>query len=391
MFPQQGFQANPLLARHRNEVKRLVMVIKLLRWYEVFFAQLPTKLVFKLFIFSEEFTNSIALRMTALFLGTGNATPEAPADQAGAATKDIVSRGVMVRLSTELTKVVLRNKNGVAVRLKPRAPVPDAHNPVGGDPNAPVGEDVYDEIVLCCLSDTANIGFWQKIGRSNCVSSSSVIWLYTPTAKNVLGRTAAWKKKKVLGSANFTDDITITHSDSDYEEALRGLYREGLALEKLGGMDQTSRLSFAVDNYKPMYSSEMYPEDKSKLEMCFVTRATSSSFLDGVLQAKSHTRFAAAWTLVDAHEVAVMSGIAAAVDLGAEYPEDMERKHTKNQRQPPTKAAKSGNSWANRLYGSVYKGPGVATVRRRTWGKEVNKGRSTQSLAERNVPGRNQP
>ncbi|RYP37347.1 hypothetical protein DL767_002990 [Monosporascus sp. MG133] len=42
------------------------------------------------------------------------------------------------------------------------------------------------------------------------------------------------------------------------------------------------------------------------------------------LQAKNHTRFAAAWTLVNAHEVAVISGIAAAVDLGAEYPEDLE-------------------------------------------------------------------
>lgn len=42
------------------------------------------------------------------------------------------------------------------------------------------------------------------------------------------------------------------------------------------------------------------------------------------LQAKRHTRYAASWTLVNAHEVAIISGIAAAVDLGAEYPADLE-------------------------------------------------------------------
>ena len=35
-------------------------------------------------------------------------------------------------------------------------------------------------------------------------------------------------------------------------------------------------------------------------------------------------RFASSWTLVNAHEVAIMAGLAAAVDLGAEYPEDLE-------------------------------------------------------------------
>ena len=32
----------------------------------------------------------------------------------------------------------------------------------------------------------------------------------------ILGRTATWKEKLVLGGARFFDDITITHSDSDY-------------------------------------------------------------------------------------------------------------------------------------------------------------------------------
>ncbi|KAJ6263075.1 hypothetical protein Dda_1634 [Drechslerella dactyloides] len=42
-------------------------------------------------------------------------------------------------------------------------------------------------------------------------------------------------------------------------------------------------------------------------------------------QSSKHTRFCGSWTLVNAHEVAVISGIAAAWSLGAEYPVELER------------------------------------------------------------------
>ncbi|KAI1801306.1 FAD/NAD(P)-binding domain-containing protein [Daldinia bambusicola] len=510
MFHRQGFHADPvnlqvsfgkdktfwtnvfptlLLARHEKEVRRLTKVLKLIRWFEVFFALLPLKLVLKLFRFSEEFTNTIALPMTALFLGTGNATPEVPtimferlctsptygmwyapdtntvvnnqppmivfpnfSEFYGTWTKDLISRGVIVRLSTELTEVVQRNDRGVVVRLKARTHVPDGHNPTGGDPNAPVSEEVFDEIVMCCLADTA---------------------------KKVLGRTATWKEKKVLGSAKFSDDITITHNDSGYmKRHYENFYREDLAVAKVNSVDQTSRLNFAVNNFRPMYYIKMYPEDQSKLEMCFDTTNYQSQFPDKVpfeqhvfqtiylnkdrdrklwtdheideekiirkdwwhqlchsythylfvvpwmmfLQAKKHTRYAAAWTLVNAHEVAVMSGIAAAVDLGAEYPEDLEhdkfaflcfrlyyllaygrwykRRYTsssgknssnKQGEQTTTQAAREGKSWATGPYGGVYEGPGVSKTERQTWKEGLLDGTSTKNLADGNASGRSQP
>ncbi|OTA59617.1 FAD/NAD(P)-binding domain-containing protein [Hypoxylon sp. EC38] len=501
MFHRQGFHADPvklqvsfgkdetfwsnvfptkLLARHAKEVRRLPTVLKFMRWFEVFFALLPLKLVFKLFRFSEEFINTIGLPMTALFLGTGNATPEVPSimferlctsptygmwyvpnkntivdNQPPMIVfpnfskfydtwrRDLISRGVTVRLSTELTEVVQRSNSGVVVRLKPRTPMPDRHNPTGGDPDAPVSEEAYDEIVLCCLADTA---------------------------KKVLGRTATWKEKRVLGSAKFSDDITITHNDADYmKNHYENFYREDLAVAEINGVDQTSRLNWAADNFRPMYYIKMYPEDKSKLEMCFDTTSYQSQFPEKVpfeqhvfqtiylnkdrdrklwtdheiredkiirkdwwhqlchsythylfvvpwmmfLQAKNRTRYAASWTLVNAHEVAVMSGIAAAVSLGAEYPEDLEndkfaflcfrlyyllaygkwygRKYTKKQRQPTTQAAKEGSSWPTGLHGSVYEGPGVSKTERQTWREELKKGASTENLADRNDRGRSQP
>jgi len=245
-------------------------------------------------------------------------------------------------------------------------------------------------------------------------------------------------------------------------------YREDLAVTNVNGVDQSSRLDFAKDSFRPMYYIKMYDDDMSKLEMCFDTTNYQSQFPEKVpfeqhvfqtiylnkdrdrklwtdneinkdkiirqdwwhqlchsythylfvvpwimfLQAKNHTRFAGSWTLVNAHEIAVMSGITAAVDLGADYPEDLENdkyallcfrlyyllaygKWYRRQFKPTkpnslSQKAKDGSSWATGLYGSVYKGPGVATIERQTWMEEVKTGGSVDNLADGNAPGRSQ-
>lgn len=503
MFARQGYHADPvnlqvsfgknetfwtnvfptdLLARHQNEVKRFNFAIKFMRWFEIFFALMPMRLFFKLWMFSEEFTNTVALPMVALFLGTGNETPNVPAimlerlctsptygmwyplDRVSIASnqppmvvfpnfsefyeswrKDLVSRGVKVRLSTEVVAVLHRDNNsGVIVSLKDRTPSPDGHNPVDGDPDAPSYEEHYDELVLCCLADTA---------------------------KRLLSRTSSWGERTVLGSAKFSDDITITHTDADYmKKHYQNFYDDKLAVESLSGVDQSSRCEWASSNFRPMYYIKMYGQDKSKLEMCFDTTNYQAQFPDKVpfedhvfqtiylnkhrdghlwsdheiddtkvirkdwwhqlchsythylfvvpwmmfLQGKRRVRFAAAWTLVNAHEVAIMSGIAAAVDLGAEYPADLEndrfaflsfrlyyllaygkwyrRRYTgkRASKNGGSDAARAGKSWASGPYGSIYRGPGVAKEERTTWREEMKIGRSTDNLAG-NPQTRSQP
>jgi len=499
MFARQGFHADPvklqvsfgkddkfwtnvyptdLLARHQNEVRRLAFMLKFMRWFEVFFALVPIKYMFKLFWFSEEFTNTVGLPMVALFLGTGNATPEVPAimlerlctsptygmwypsDKYSVASnlppmivfpnfsdfystwkRDLESRGVKVRLSTELTEVVERSKRGVIVKTKPRTPSDDDHNPLGGNSDASETEEHYDELILCVLADTA---------------------------KRVLAKTSSWRERKVLGSAKFSDDITITHNDSDYmKKHYENFYDPKKAVAKLGKrgeLDQTSRLEFAETNFRPMYYIKMYENDLSKLEMCFDTTNYQSQFPERVpfedhvfqtiylnkdrdrkhwtddeidkskiirtdwwhqlchswthyvfvvpwmmfLQGKKHTRFAASWTLVNAHEIAIMSGIAAAVNLGAEYPEDLENDkfallcfrlyylltygkwYSRKYSNSNSESAKEGRSWASGVYGSVYKGPGVANAERTCWREDMKLGKSTPNLTEDNN-GRSQP
>jgi len=222
-------------------------------------------------------------------------------------------------------------------------------------------------------------------------------------------------------------------------------YSPTQAVSHLSGVDQSIRLEMAQKSYKPMYYIKEYPEDNEKLEMCFDCTNYQAQFppevpfddhvfqtiylnkkRDGhlwsideideskiirkdwwhqlchsfthylfvvpwmwLLQGRKHTRFAAAWTLVNAHEIAVISGIAAAVDLGAKYPEDLERDKFAllsfrlyylliYGRWYRRKAAREGEgkNWASGVYGSVYQGPGVAGEERTIWREDQKKGAS---------------
>ena len=89
-----------------------------------------------------------------------------------------------VRLNTELTRIISRRPN-VRVAFRPRRDNEDHHNPDGADQDLPENEEVYDEIVLCVLADTA---------------------------KRLLGKNAGLMEKFVLGRTKWSDDVTVTHN-----------------------------------------------------------------------------------------------------------------------------------------------------------------------------------
>lgn len=209
MFARQGFAASPvelqvafgkgegfwtnvfsteLQARYRGEIRRFVWMLGVVRRFEVLLGLVPIKVLMRVFWFSEEFTNAVVLPMVALFLGTGNATPEVPSimlerlctsptygmwyppDEERIASnlpamvvfpnlsgfyetwrQDLVKKGVNVRLSTEVTRVVSRDKNGVIVKTIKRTPAPDHHNPSRSQTPEDEIMEHYDELVLCCL------------------------------------------------------------------------------------------------------------------------------------------------------------------------------------------------------------------------------------------------
>jgi len=465
-----------MLEKHASEVKRFFYMLKIVRTFEVLFALLPIKYLVKLFWFSTEFANVVALPMVALFLGTGNYAPEVPSmvlerlctsptygmwyppDKNSIASnqppmvvfpnfsefyetwrKNLIKKGVTVRLSTEVTRITRRDKTGVTVKIIGRTPAKDHHNTdsawvpdsvdnSNADADKVETTEEYDEIVLCVLTDTA---------------------------KRLLKPTITRLESRVLGSAKFANDVTVTHTDAAYmRKHYENFYNPAQAVTSINGADMQSRNDFAKANFKPMYLIKMYPSDLTKLEMCFDCTNYQAQFPPSVpfdnhvfqtiflnnerdshlwsideideskiirkdwwhqlchsfthylfvvpwmwlLQGKRHTRYAAAWTLVNAHETACISGVSAAVDLGAEYPADLERdrfallsfrlyyllvygkwygrRHTKESREG------EGKDWASEKgYGEDYQGPGVnAETDRLIWRKEVEAGRSLEKM-----------
>ena len=230
------------------------------------------------------------------------------------------------------------------------------------------------------------------------------------------------------------------------ERHYENFYNPDQAVDTLSHVDQTTRLEMAKKSFKPMYYIKEYPSDRSKLEMCFDCSHYQAQFppevpfkdhvfqtiflnkdRDGhlwsrdeiakdkiiredwwhqlchsythylfvipflwLLQGHKRTRFAAAWTLINAHEVAVLSGTAAAVDLGATYPEDLERDnfallsfrmyyllvYGKWYRKRASRQGK-GSDWGSGRYGSIYLGPGRASEERTMWREDQKKGLST--------------
>ncbi|GAA6038635.1 hypothetical protein JCM8097_009458 [Rhodosporidiobolus ruineniae] len=411
MFNQRGTKAEPvdlevsfgkgdkfwtnvfpteLCQKHASEIKRFKWAMKIMRWTELFWALIPIKISLKMFFFSDEFMYHMVYPSLALFLGTGNATPDLPSimmerlytsptygmwypvdDKCLASNKPpmvvfpeeskfytdwqhvLEARGVKVRLNTEVTSVVERSSKGVKVTTRGRRPQPDHHNPVGADKDLPEKLEEYDELVLCVLADTAKV---------------------------LLGKKARWAEKRILGNTTWSDDVTYTHHDLDYIKKYYELeFPADAAVKTVNGRDDTARYEHGKAAFNPMYLIKQNYPDPRKLDMCFDCTAFQfqldqdlpledhvfqTIFLNTdhkqfwtdneidkdkiirvdwwhqlchswthyafvvpwmwLLQGKKRVRFAAAWTLVNAHELAVISGMAAAYSLGAEYPKELE-------------------------------------------------------------------
>ncbi|KAL1701345.1 hypothetical protein EV121DRAFT_263143 [Schizophyllum commune] len=365
-----------LVARLQKDIARFDTALRWVRRTELLWAVVPIKTFAKIWRFSDEFVLSMLMPSIALFLGTGNATPDVPTiileriftsptygmwyppDKHSLASneppmvvfpefgafygdwhKDLERRGITVRLSTELLEVVERDNKHVRVKMR------------GADKRET--DEEYDELVLCVLADTA---------------------------KRILGKKSRWVERKVLGAAKFSDDITVTHNDTAYmEKWYTNRFDEDRAVTILGDKDESERVERGRKEFKPMYYIKQTPADPAKLEMCFDCSNYQAQFSRDLpfekhvfqtiflnkahrdtwsyeeierdkiiredwwhqlchawthyafvvpwmwlLNGKKSVTFAGSWTLVNAHEVAVLSGIAAAQRLGAEYPVELE-------------------------------------------------------------------
>ena len=247
----------------------------------------PIKVMLRMFFFSKDFGDKMVYPLMALFLGTGNQTanvasailerlfndpnmklwdydpdtllPNLPTmvtfPNLGQFYKDwaadLRSKGVDIRLSTEVTDILSRSsKDGVVLETRRLDSEAEDRGEVSASPLS--ATEQFDDLVMCVLADDA---------------------------KRILGRTATWREKFVLGGASFYDDITITHSDTSYFNKLYETKFDPSLCAKPRSKTQEQQIAFAkneakgVDDepggFRPMYYTHTYASDPQKIEMSF--------------------------------------------------------------------------------------------------------------------------
>lgn len=404
---KDGFWSNvfpsPLVQQFSKDIKKFGRVLRLIRWFMPVLGLVPIKFMLRLFFFSPEFGSKMVYPLIALFLGTGNQTPNVACailerlfndpnmklwdydpdtllpnlptmvtfpkldqfykDWAA----DLQTRGVKIHLNTDV-RAIRRTGQGVEIVARPFNPNLNERKGEHTDPDTSMG--VFDELVLCTLADDA---------------------------LKLLGKSASWREKFVLGGARFYDDITITHSDSEYFDKMYETRFDSTLSAQPKNKVQASQIAFAKGElanaddqpagFRPMYYTHSYKEDPTSIEMSFdctnyqhqfrlhedgspktqdgnpsipyENHVFQSIFLDSsrahlwtlpqiseskiierkwwhqlghrwqhyvrvvpgmmFLHGRNKTWFAGSWTLVNMHELACVSGIAAAWRLGADY------------------------------------------------------------------------
>ena len=270
---------SPLVEQLSGDIRRFGKISRYMKYLMPILGILPIKITRCLFGLSDAFTNKMLLPLVALFLGTGNQTPNVPSvllerlfndaqmrlwdydphmllanlptmftfpnlsDFYRDWAADLRARDVDVRLSCS-PKILERNENGIVLQSQ-------TYDPHSRQPLEEPVTEVFDELVLCCPADES---------------------------KKLLGRLATPRERFVLGGVKFYDDLTITHSDSNYfQENFESQYQDELCASSSEAYE--GKVAFAKQQarcqkdgwqgFRPMYFTHSASPNPQDIEMGF--------------------------------------------------------------------------------------------------------------------------
>lgn len=346
------------IKKHQREIERFEGTLKTIGRYEFFYAFFSISRVMKWFRYSDEFTNDIVLPLTALFFGTGNQQANVscaifarvfndpklrlydydPIAFLGQAPKmfafpkfaDLYAKYAEEIRATGMGEVRTHCRVNKVMRGSREHVVHYSTGEHSNDSNEGVEQQMCcDYVVFACNSENTH----HILNESNGVS---------------------WMEKWVFGNVKYYDDITVTHTDREYMMRHYDLKdeRNDMYFVKTYEEDRSKiEMSFDLTHYQPFAKgvsdshSSVYQTiflnkdqdeplwtideiDESKVLLRKWWRQFSHSvrhFVGAVpfwrfIQGKRNTYHVGSYTLVNTHEIATISGLAAAYQMGAEYP-----------------------------------------------------------------------
>lgn len=251
--------------QYAADIKKFGTFLKVIKWTLPVLGIIPISIMLRVFMFSKDFGEKMVLPLIALFLGTGNQTPHVPSaiverlfddlnmklwdydadtllpnlptmytfgnlhEFYSTWRQDLIDRGVHICNNTEVDEVISRSGDAVKLRIKDNS-------------TGETREESFDSMVLCTLADEA---------------------------KRILGGSATRREKFVLGGARFYDDITVTHSDSDYFNEHYETKFDPKLCGQAKSQSQEKQIAFSKENFAPMYFTLSYDQDPKSIEMSF--------------------------------------------------------------------------------------------------------------------------
>lgn len=366
-----NYSESELTKRLKDEIARFEGTLKLINRFEAIFIFLPIAKVLKWFGYSDEFMNEMVFPLTALFFGTGNQTPN-------------VSSAIMARVFLDED---LRLFDYDKERLLSQTPEMFAFGNL---------EQTYESIIsnsgVKFLRNREVRSVLREHGKVTVTDKGGVVEifdeiLFACDAETALGtlKDPSFMESQVLGNVQYFNDVTVTHEDEDYMQEHYELHKDrDQYLVRTDPSDPTKiEMSFDLSNYQPqlkkikdtqqhvfqtIFLDDEYSENwtinklnPKKIMYRHWWRQFAHTWrhfaftvpLVRYLQGKQHTYYCGSYTLVNTHEMAIVSGLAAAYRLGAPYPFD----HDKLGR-------KQFNNYLMVIHGQPReKGPNVDTVK----------------------------
>ena len=338
-----NYTRTDLVKSLQPEIKRFGRTLRTINKLEFFFLFIPISKVLKWFGYSEEFCNHMVFPLTALFFGTGNQTPQVSAAIVARVFLDddlrlfdydsecLLSQSPEMFAFPNLREMYATIIRKINVRFFPSRPIASVKRQ-GGRVLVVDEKGVsatFDEIIFTCNAETV-----LKV-------------LHEPS----------WLERRALGSVRYYNDVTITHEDDKYMERHYELHRDiDQYFIRTDPTDPSKlEMSFNLSNYQPNLKAKKYEGgdasgrniyqtiflddatkeiwtkdeiDTSKIRLVRWWRQFSHTWrhfafsvpLMRYLHGKGHVWYAGSYTLINTHEVAIVSGFAAASRLGAPYP-----------------------------------------------------------------------
>ena len=326
----------------QKDIARFGKVLKMCYRFEPIFVFIPIHRVLKWWGFSEEFQTRMVFPLTALFFGTGNQTPYVSAaviarvfldpelrlfEYSSTSLLDQVPKMfAFPKLGTIFSAIASKIASYPGNRVLTSAPVSRIDRAKGVvriySEALKDGCEEFDDVVLCCGAEQA---------------------------LSMLGKGAGMMEKRFLKNVSYYNDLIVTHEDEEYMSSHYEFDRdEDMYFIRCDPEDpKLIEMSFNLSAYQPhlqekqanIYQS-IFLDDRNKdrwtntsigrlrilkERMTRQFAHTWKHFAFWVpfvrfLQGHKHTWYAGSYTLFNTHEIAVMSGLAAADRLGATYP-----------------------------------------------------------------------